>query len=540
MKLKQHFLFLLTIVTISSYVHTMCPPNELELGCCTQREKIRFEQFWATEQQSRREKQSESFMFTRPIYRNIAIQQSLWHDFVYNKKCPLGGAFQVVGMYQKSLENDSVDRYFLFNDSTTLIVKGDNAPAIPPRNRDIRAEWIGLPADFIGTFSINPQQRQAAVWLEYNQDLYPFCRYDFLKPFWVSIAAPVQFVENDISISQMTAQNPNPNPEPQPQDIIEALNQPNWNYGKFGGQEKEVALAEVFLKLGARFLNRNGFQIGMYNFVNFPLHNAQNAEYIFSPFIGHNRHFGYGNGLTFQLPINCSNDFMFAFVFNIENIRFFSNKQHRSIDLKEKPWSRYLLLNNKDGRKNVPGINVLTQKVSVNPFNMVDLEGAFRFQTANIEAEVGYCLWAHGDERVKLTEPWKEEWGIAGDGALVPGTTIGATASKSTICNQACNDVAIDPVTCRPTIPINPVTCADVQNPTQLYTFVPIKEQDLDFLAASARAALVNRVHAAFGVFTNKKAAFAGFIGAGGYAEIPKNNTALFNWGVWGKFGGRF
>ena len=133
-------LFFISILPLT--IVSMCPPNELELGNCIQREMLRFEQYWETEQQSRREKESESFMFTRPIYRNIAIQQSLWHDFVFCKEGSVGGAFQVIGMYQKSFKSDSAERYFLFNHSNALVVKGDKVPTqmVHPIKRDIRAE----------------------------------------------------------------------------------------------------------------------------------------------------------------------------------------------------------------------------------------------------------------------------------------------------------------------------------------------------------------------------------------------------------------
>ncbi len=37
--------------------------------------------------------------------------------------------------------------------------------------RDIRAEWLQLPANFKGTMSIVPYQRQEGVILEYHHDV---------------------------------------------------------------------------------------------------------------------------------------------------------------------------------------------------------------------------------------------------------------------------------------------------------------------------------------------------------------------------------
>jgi hypothetical protein len=174
-------------------------------------------------------------------------------------------------------------------------------------------------------------------------------------------------------------------------------------------------------------------------------------------------------------------------------------------------------LNKNDGTKNISAINVLSPRCKVNPFNFMDLTAGFRLQTHGLEVEVGYNLWAHGDEQIELEKPFPNDYGIAGDGTLVPGTNIGATSSNSTINNLA------------------PIDRDSNGQPT----FVPIHEYDLDFKSAGARGALVHRAYASLGYWIYIGTGSI-FLGSAAYVEISQKNTALSNVGFWAKLGGSF
>ncbi len=452
-----------------------------------------------------------SFMFTRPAYQNVAAQQQLWHDMVFHECDQRSLRIQAIPLYQKSIHSERIDRYFLFHHKNVLTVKGDAVISGNPALRDIRAEWLNLPSNYLGSFTVRPQQQQITVWFEAQQDLGPILCHPFFDNLWVGIAVPFQYVENDIQLTQLSSSHNGSHP----QDILQALNQPAWNYAKFNGNQKVAALAEIMLKLGARFLDRDGFQIGAYSGVVLPLHRGQNAEFVFSPFIGNDTHFGYATAVMFQLPLVCCKSYadQVNFFLNVENIYFFRNTQHRTMDLAYRPWTRYLLFNSIEGATNIPGANVLTQRVRVRPYNMVDLSTGIRWEFGNIELEMGYDLWARGREKIKFTHHFPTgKFGIAGDGALVPGTNIAATASKSTIALQAPNDVDNDG---------NPI-------------FVPITKKDILAMTGGAKAAINHRGHAAIG-FRKSYCVADVFIGGGGFFEYAQKNTALDNWGLWAK-----
>lgn len=487
--------------------------------------------FFRIEGRERTGPTSQSFMFPRPIFQNISAQQSsYWHNAIFEKNGCLLLSVQAIPFYQQSFSGQYNAHYFLMKNQTSITIRGDTSFAqgsgaslkLTASGRDVRAEWLQLPSDFGGIFSINPQQKQSALWIEANQDVKAFIDHDFFEPFWIGAACAFQEVKNNINPTQYLATGTSATA---PHDILEALNNNNLMYGRFSEKTlTERSIAEIHLKFGTRFMKRDGFQIGMTSSLVIPGSRTQRAKYVFDSFAGHNKHIGFGTAAQFQFPLNRDvENKLVALYFIIENLYFLRNFQYRTFDLKQKPWSRFILINSIDGTTKIPGVNVLTRKTKVQPFNFVDLSAGFRMETRFVNFEVGYNLWAHGNEQLKLHRPFpSNQFGIAaldmnGDPIFVPGTNVGATAAKSTIAQQGELDVDSD---------------GNID-------FEAIHERDIDLLSASARAAVAHRAHIALGL-VQEQSTFALFLGIGGYVEISQNNSAFKNWGFWGKLGGTF
>lgn len=450
-----------------------------------------------------------TFMFTRPAYRNIVAQFSLWHDTIFPGCSKKKYGLQAVGSFQDSLANSKIRRYFLFDRLDNLSVKGDTA-APTPYARDVRAEWLGLPATFAGGMTVNPKQRQWSVLLEGYTSLEPwFPDSEFLRTFWIGIGLPIQGVKNDIRLTQTLVVGTTSD---FPQDLVQALANPAWNFAKFGPAKTIIGAAELNFKCGVNFLDRDAFQIGMYSSFIFPLRGAANPEYVFSPFLGNNRHFGYSTGVLFQLPLNCNTqDYLCALFVEMEGIYFFRDIQQRTFDLKGKPWSRYLLFNAQDGRRNIPGVNVLTRSARVRAYCMGDFAFGLRFQEGGWEMEVAYSPWLRSRESVRLRKCFSSEVGIAGVGS-VAGTGIPATASQSTIQAQAADDL-------------------DLKGNL---TFVAIRDIDIETNSAAARGAINHRAVADIG-YALASCSTDARIGVGAFVEIPQYNSDFTRWGAWGK-----
>jgi len=464
-------------------------------------------------------------MLFHPAYQQIAIRQSLWHNFVYNKTNNQVNGLQLIALYEQSIDTKATAKYFLpfqkCDDDPTRFVAGDYAGINEEdserikRVRDIRAEWLGLPSDFSGYFSINPQQRQAGFIIEYHTDLDKFIDIDFLKGFWLGIAVPVIGAENKLNLEQWNVRNPNTQ---FPHDIVEAFCQPRWNFDKICCSRSTIGAAEVNLRVGRAYYSKNNFQLIYYTGLTIPASPRQDAEYLFDSYIGYNGHFGMEAGLNTQIVLN-KDDSVYAICFfaNLETVFLLKNKQCRTFDLNCKPWSRFMNFVRRDGPPDLtcPGVNVLTMKMRVNPHNMTDFSTGWRIKSEHVEFEIGYSVWGHGNERLEFVKNFDEamgfqEWGVTG--TYNPQIDVTATtASNSTINCQAAND----------------------------QEFVPITQCDIDLNSGRARSAINHKAHFSLGAL-HEGINVNAFFGGGAFVELPQTNTALNRWGFWLKCGAVF
>jgi len=475
-------------------------------------------------------------MMTRPVSHNIRAEQSLWHGLIYDKQ-DNGGSFQVTVMYQQSVRSPETAKYFTFGRKTLLRVIGDN---VQPDYcyRDVRAEWLGLPSDFRGALSVDPEQRQFGCVLAYSKDLKTFFDHDFLQRFWFEVSLPLVAVENDMRLCQCDIINRS---ETFPHDIVDAFNQSDWRYAKMNGKLSCFNLAPLRVRFGGAFMSEGNNEIVSYTALLFPTGRGDCNQYLFEPVADYNGHFGFGSGVNFQFVLNkeCDNIpnvYDYCFFLNFEAI-FLVRKWHcRTFDLKCRPvsencpcnrtcapceykrlpWSRYLLFNSKNGvpNQNIPGVNILTRRVKVRPYGIYDFSCGFRLKGEKFEAEIGYGIWGHAAERIECIEKFAKQWGIAGND---PGDTVVKSASRSSICQRGY---------------ASPEEEAGDE-------FIAICASDLDLDSGASQGAL-NHIISIAGGFDHKGKCVDAFFGLGFYFDVPQKNSALQTWGAWLKFGSSF
>lgn len=466
-----------------------------------------------------------SFMLTRPASYNLAMDQHLWHNIVYAKEGPTYGGFQLIPFYQDSRKRDKFGRYFLFHGKNQLLIAGDAANSTDILARDIRAEWVGLPTDFRGKLSVCPTQKQMGFTIMYNQDLRSITDIEFLQEWSIGIEVPVISVENDLNFQQCDLSTTGTEVHTQ-KDIFVAFNQASWKYAKIPTKSKSLTrLEKVKLTAGRAMIAKDYFELASDLFFSIPIAPHQDPAYIFSPVVGLDHHIGWGGSVFMQTVLNRdTKSFAWAFFLNLEGTFFFRNHQYRTYDLKDKPWSRYLLYTRKNSAPGdvEPGVNLLTLDSIVRPFGFADFSTGFRIYTKRFEIELGYDVWGFGGER---TEPRSElnsafnfrceglnEFGIAGSGTILSrGQLAQATASGSTIAERAADDSE----------------------------FVGLTQNDIDTCSASAGSILNHKGHVAIGVehMGDKMNAFGG---AGAFIEYAQKNGSLSSWGAWFKIGGTF
>ena len=492
---------------------------------------------------------SRSFFFSRPVYHNLSATHPLWNDAQTTKHIRACSAFQLVGIYQESLSTCGLPGYFLTNCAPKVVIKGDNAHNSFARN--VRAEWLNLPANFDGMLELNPRQKQAAAIVYYNQDLNAWFSHSWFDRLWVEISAPVVFVEQSLNPQQKIFSAKSDNSE-QPSTIIEAFNQPDWRFSRIcPSTQKEVGLAELRGNLGYTILDCDDVHLSTYSAFIIPTAKRQDPTYVFNPFVGINGHVGAATGLNFKTPLHdyCS-EFKVLLYFAIESIYFFQNKQCRTFDIKspvdrpcfcalnpttctpaydphldlplpdiidtdlsclDKQWSRYMLFRKKGTTITVPGVNILTQRVRVYPYATVDLDVGLTASYNSYHVAIGYNLWARSHERLELIAPTCEVKNFNFEHYGIAGKSDTASASASTIAHQA---------------PDDPV-------------FITLEQRDISLPSGSYAGGSAHRVYGNLGYYAPEVNNL--FASVGGFYEIPNDrNTVFRNWGIWAKLGGLY
>lgn len=448
-----------------------------------------------------------SFMFTRPASSRLTRTQQIWHAIAYHSSHKGRTGTQVAVFYEQSISKERVARYFLPDSKNEfLLIAGDQAPINLRLARDVRAEWLNLPNDFSGRMCIAPKQRQAGVSLDVHQDVCALTDISFLQNWWIHASLPIVWVENDIQFHQFDIVRREQ--VGQVNDIASAFNQPSWCFAKIDGLRSKVRPAELSIRFGSTYRADRWYEFTYYSLVLVPFDNRQNPEFLFNPFVGHNGHAGYGGGVHLQMPLNrdvCETAFLFFL--DLESIYLLRRRQKRTFDLKDKPWSRYMLYNLKTGEQNVPGVNLLTFDVTSHPYAMFEMSSGIRVRQGFYEVQLGYGVWGYSNERLKFRSPFHECFGIAGDGAMLPSGEP-ATASNSDITKRAPNDAK----------------------------FVPIKKENIDLCSAAAASAVNHIVHVALGISGCTQTA-EGIVGIGGFVEFAQRNRPLSLWGTWVKMG---
>jgi hypothetical protein len=491
---------------------------------------------------------SKTFLYPRPAFNSLGIQQASWSAVAYEKKQPRGGAFQVTAFYEQSYDTNNAAAYFLFNNKNQLKVGvGESNTTATTINgiytevssRDILGQWLGLSSTtnpgFSGEFSLKPEQMQTGLLLEYSQDLKNISKISFFKNLYINVSAPVNFIENNLKYSG--------SPE-----IFKAFtnqNGNNWRSLLFPTEKQSsLAVSNLKLTLGTTLIGSQDIIMTTNSSLVIPLIAAGNNKTLFQPVQGYNGSFAICSQALFQFPIMKRADEDFSrvcFYFGFENVFVLKNKMDRTFDLKNKPFSRYMLLLDASTNKLEYGVNALTKKCTVEPYNFINVITGFRINHHKAVGEIGYEFWAHAPEKISLHEsdPWVENrYGIARidqTGALVvapSGLTpnIGLTASESTIQYVAYADADR---TKTHNNAANEITHADARNN------VYIKASDIDFNSAASQKTHIHRPYVSLGLRSEKDKVDI-FINLGAYLSASYYNSCLSTWGGWLKAGASF
>jgi hypothetical protein len=441
---------------------------------------------------------SRTFMFTRPVYHNLPALEQRWYLLHASDRGEQAGVFNVTGLFQQTVQNSKIASYFLLDCKDSLLIAGDDTS--DASQRDVRAEWLGLSSDFQGILSLHPWQRQAGVVLSYDQGFHSCSSWPFLRNLRWGLRMPIITVTNNIHPCQLLIATINQ------ENLLTAFNQPAWCFAKLSTENlSRTGVPELIGYLSNVWLDDDNFFLASSLGIGIPTAKKQHPDFLFNTFLGPNGHLNFIINVLAELPLTtCAEDRTFLIRFIIEDRFYYPNHQLRTLDLKHKQWSRYLMLRREGEQETVPAMNVLTQCVKVSPQSVIELQAGLVYRHHAFTFEVGYDLWGRHHERIKLMHPCCEktppliaQFGISGTGTN--------SASASTISFQAPNDP----------------------------TFVYLNENDLDFCGNGSAGGIVNRFYV-LGNYTIKRKRAEVLLSLGGFFEAPQKNIALKQAGAWG------
>jgi len=455
-----------------------------------------------------------------------------------------GGAFDIVGYGSQSTNGSGLAQYFLPNCKNTLTVRekvtaGDGT--------DLQARNFGIittngvnplsPDGFESIISFCAKHTEAGVGLHWKQG-FGFNE-DNSKWWYLDIDLPITYVRNQFLISENVISNGGginvsaaASGIPVSPNMTVAMMQSAWNYGKVSNCCKlsKTGVADIELKFARQFMYSDECMIAGYVGALIPTGNAPCAKYIFEPIVGHGKHAGviWGSEGGYEIWTNCDESWKLWLDYGCQAMYLFKHCEFRSFDLKNRPWSRYISVYldqaqaaqaNASADSNIvvylstPGINVLTQPVSVTPGFQTNTTAALVFsQDCGLNVELGWNVFFREGECVQLnwlTGPAIKA--VGGDGATNP------------VLNITGNPLLV---------PIS-VPFADFN--TSL-----IQQADIDIQSAAHPNITTQLVYGQFG-WDLDDGCYPMHFGLGASYEFALKNFAVMNrWVIWGKFGFAF
>jgi hypothetical protein len=435
---------------------------------------------------------SKTFLFEQPLTQNALISaNTLGH-----------GGLWAFAAYQKSTDNYKNSYYFLPFCTDKLLVQGDDIAALtqsPASQRDVRAEWLGLPSNYNGTFEICPQSQQTGIFLRGALPIENYIDLSFLHGWTMGINAPFLSTKQALNPSYHTFSS-----EP----VSNYFDVPDLPNGKISQQHfTQSGLSQIELFLDSLLLEKDHFKLTSLNSIIAPLHDTPRFSYLFFPTNGTYGHWCMTNNLGLTIPLtDLDTPQQVAFKAVFTNYFLFNKNEHRLVDLRFKPWSRYMLVCNQDFPNYViPAAQVLYVPVRVHPYSSFDATGSLSFFYKDFCCDVGYRIWGHGSERITLLRSCCASETLPFESYAITGTG-GQSASNSTINNQAANDT----------------------------TFTTIHEDDLDLHSCALKGDFVNGFHALCTWNSDQH----GIVLSGGISyQFPRTNIMMPHWSYWFEFG---
>jgi len=524
---------------------------------------------------------SRTFFSIAPVYQKGRPEfESHFRDGIHAREDGIKGALEITPFGGRSTREPRLAAYFAPTRKNVLTVSED--PTDP--TADILARNFDIyNFGFKSKISFNPIHSFAGIGFRYKQSLWTSCSGHNL---WVDFSMPVTHVRNSLNFCEdvlntgtrlvpgETVAYANCTPgivanrscgsccEPSCNDccitgttvvssmvnnMTDAFKQEAWHYGRIDcGCETKTAVSNFDMRLGYETIWNDTARLESYFGFSAPTGNKVRGVKLFEPIVGFNHHFGlmYGTDASIQLWQSDCEDRHFWMELSLHGLYLVRNTQKRLVDLKGKPWSRFMrvyaneeqalnaeLLNNQC--LNTPGVNVFALDLRVSPGFQRSYNSSFVYTSGGFQGELGYNFFARTAECVELKCPWVE------GPALVAYEGL-RFCDLTNIENPICFTPAEGPAGATDCVQnINHNFGDRNTEAVENYAHCIIKCTDLDLESASHPAVLTQSVFATLG-YRWDSCNFLPSVGMGGSYEFSRDNAGLNRWMLWGKVGMSF
>lgn len=451
-----------------------------------------------------------------------------------------GGAFQATILGGKSTRKDRITQYFVPECRTELLITEQQRD-----DTDIRSEHfniITVNEDFESKIRFEPRHSFVGAGFTWRQRIWE--RDNGHNVFgWIS--GPVLRVKNRMNLceqvvedgggvdEELSTKSEEVNGFPLVKNMVEAFKQKAFRCGKIDDccDNTETRFAHIELALGAQLVKEETCTLESFVGGIFPTGNRPCGTFVFEPIVGNNDHFGafWGSALSMELWHHDTHERRLVVYVNYNGQYLFSRCERRLVDVKCKPWSRYMQVYcNKDQAQeafdagspdadkalllHTPGVNIFCLDLKIKPRFAHNCNAAFAYYANGFEGEIGYNLFCRKAECIELGCKFNEQSAfksLQGDGFTDNVQII-------------CDDLGL----------INAKSIDDFDDNI-------IKAVDLDLESAAHPGMIVHTVYGSLGYRWDDRE-YPPFIGAGASYQFASDNTGMNKWMAWGKLGFSF
>jgi len=441
-------------------------------------------------------------------------------------------SFFVSPLYIQSVKEQDLGKFFAPCNKNPFVADALGGGNVNSLAFSIKSDLTqGTEKPFRSRVNLRPRRTVYGVQLGLAANLDYFCKHT-----WFTLDTTAMGVKHKLGICEFNVRNPgdtslakdNAN-RSRFRNMVEALRNPDWCYGKFVdcGPLRKAGLDDIQLKFGYDWHPCPFDHFALYILGTVPTGSQQKSEYVFEPVVG-TKHGALGAGVNAASRFYECGDNALTAMTDIKYRYLFSATQRRSFDLKGRgDWSRYLNVAPRGGAGEEvlfePGINLFTLNCTVKPRSVLDAWFALHYQWCrDWHFEVGYDFWYRVSEKVSDPCGFDENYGFHKiDGQWPCLYDSEDTISCATV-NRDCNAYGR---VCLRSLAGSGASDA---------TLHVLSAEDLDLCNVGHPRAFT---HTIYGV-----AAYDGLIceqpislGLGGSYEVPQDKKyALEQWSVWG------